>query len=103
MSCLNMETSMYCVMQQLQIQQLLGETLHNEYDFPLMTLTHDIYVVTSHVILTYVSVVHQYDSRCTISHQPCSVQHERELVTSQKLVFKHDYFLYESIDCSSIF
>ena len=85
-----MNKAPFCVLQELQLHKIMGTVLHNDFDCPLLTLTTNIFIVPSHLILTYVSVIHQCTNTCTIVSQLTSLTQEREQVNQERLFLNHD-------------
>lgn len=82
----------YCLIQEMQLMTSFdGETLLNQFDCPLLTLTNRIFAVHPDCILTTVSVVHQCNSSCVFVEKPCISNVERECVSQKSLVYQHDW------------
>ena len=78
--------SCYCTIQLYEEMNSFGSGFFNEYDCPLYTLTDTFRCVSSDSICQTVSVLHECTSSCLFETQV-----ERETVTSNTLVFEHDY------------
>ena len=69
----------------------LGTSILNEFDCPLLSLSHTIFTVNSTGIKKAVSVVHNCTDTCRFIDMECSRHVEREDVTIKRLEYKHDY------------
>lgn len=69
----------------------LGPPILNEFDCPLLSLSHTIFTVNSTGIKKAVSVVHNCTDTCRFIDVNCFRHVEREDVTIKRLEYKHDY------------
>ena len=83
--------SCYCTIQLYEEMNSFGSGFFNEYDCPLYTLTDTFRCVSSDSICRTVSVLHECTSSCLFKTLDTETQVERETVTSNTLVFEHDY------------
>ena len=107
LTCVTLDNLTYCILQELELQQVMGFTVHNEQDCPLLTLTKTLCVVPSSAVITHISVIHQCTSTCNITTQPFTIEREREQLSNEKLVHYQDFsndnyvlfecLLYESV------
>ena len=63
----------------------------NEYECPLLTLSTTVVFVHSTAISTAISVMHQCSDTCSFVRTSCFENRERESVSTNKLVFQHDW------------
>ena len=83
--------SCYCTIQLYEEMNSFGSGFFNEYDCPLYTVTDTFRCVSSDSICQTVSVLHDCTSSCLCKTLDTETQVERETVTSNTLVFEHDY------------
>ena len=91
LTCVTLDNTTYCILQELELQQVMGFIVHNEQDCPLLTLTKTLCVVPSSAVITHISVIHQCTSTCNITTQPFTIEREREQLSNEKLVHYHDF------------
>ena len=70
----------------------LGAPILNEFDCPLLSLSHTIFTVYSTSIKKAVSIVHNCTDTCQFIDMECPRHVEREDVTIKRLEYKHDFF-----------
>ena len=60
--------------------ELNGNVMVNDYDCPLLTLTANITIISSSIVIQFVSIVHECTANCvfTTLRNICTVERERE-------------------------
>lgn len=81
---------LYSILRVLQPIQLGENQLLNEFDCPLLELTHKLAVVPSTAILTVASIVHECTPTCQYIYSNISKRIEMEDIQCKKLVYIHD-------------
>ena len=71
--------------------ELNGDAIVNEYDCPLLTLTANITIISSSLVIQSVSIVHECTSTCVFTTLPNICTVERERIELAQLIFKHDW------------
>ena len=81
----------YSLVQSLQSMDLFGETVSNEYDCPLYSLSKLIYCIPSKHVCHSVSVVHECTNTCTFVTKLVPKKLEHEDVNISSLIFEHNW------------
>ena len=80
----------------------LGDPITNEYDCPLLSLTHTIFTARTSEVLQAVSVIHECTGTCQFITKECPRKVEREEVSLSRIEYVHDFcrnFMY----CSNLY
>ena len=81
-----------CVVRGLEtLLSPLGDPITNEYDCPLLSLTHTIFTAITSEILNTVSVIHEGTGTCQFITKECPRNVEREEVSLSRLEYVHDF------------
>ena len=67
-----------------------GETISNEFDCPILTVTDLIYCIPSVAVCTAISVVHECTSSCVFKANMASRRVEHEDIQLPQLMYQHD-------------
>ena len=71
--------------------ELNGDVMVNDYDCPLLTLTANITIISSSIVIQSVSIVHECTATCVFTTLPNISTVEREIIELTQLIFKHDW------------
>ena len=71
--------------------ELNGDVMINDYDCPLLTLTANITIISSSIVIQSVSIVHECTATCVFTTLPNICTVERERIELTQLIFKHDW------------
>lgn len=68
-----------------------GEPICNEFDCPLLTMSHLVYCVPSECIKHAISVIHECTDSCTFITRLTSKVVKHESVSASDLSYAHDW------------
>ena len=71
--------------------ELNGDAIVKDYDCSLLTLTANITIISSSLVIQSVSIVHECTSTCVFTTLPNIRTVERERIELAQLIFKHDW------------
>ena len=92
-----------CIVRALEeVQTPLGVPIMNEFDCPLLSLTHTIFTVKSLEIVKAVSVIHECTESCQFIDKESARSVEREDVTFSRIEFQHD-FIGNNMFCLNVY
>ena len=81
LSCFSKDNLEFCLIRQFEEMELNGDATVNDYDCPLLTLTANITIINSSIVIQSISIVHECTSACVFTTllYICTVEREREL------------------------
>ena len=92
LGCFEAEGNRYCLVQPiLPVCERGGIHAKNEFDCPIYKLSFSVTVISSSLISSPVSFVHQCQSSCSLTDKRVSVLAEGEHFLTSKFVFVHNY------------
>ena len=91
-SCKSADGRSACVIRGLEaIVSPYGIPITNEYDCPLLSLSHIIFTTKTSEVLKGVSVIHQCTETCQFIDKECGRNVEREDICLSRLEYQHDF------------
>ena len=84
--CGERDSSPFCI-----IREFDDMAVANEYDCPLLTLSHDLRIIHSNTVTTALSICHECTDSCVFidHHGPYVI--ERDTVCRTRFIYKHDW------------
>ena len=79
------DSSPFCI-----IHEFHDLAVANEYDCPLLTLSHDLRMIHSNTVTTTVSMCHECTDSCAFVDHNGPYMIERDTVSRTRFVYRHD-------------
>ena len=83
--------SSFCIIRRLELMELLGESITNSLECPLLTSTTTLQVLPTSFITCSASILHECGPSCNFTTTIQTVPREREHLEVSQLTYVHDY------------
>ncbi len=92
-ACFGLGSAKFAVVHLYEQLMTGSDSLLNEQECPLLTLVDVMLVISTNLVLTSVSIIHNCTNTCTYTtgHYARKLTVEREHICSNGLSFNHDY------------
>ncbi len=96
-ACFGLGSAKFAIVHLYLYEQLMSgsDSLLNEQECPLLTLVDVMLVISTNLVLTSVSIIHNRINTCTFNTGHCArkltVEREHNIICNNGLAFNHNY------------